>query len=487
MDGNLSLSFRKGFFCHKNDKGNKYMKAPKIMNLFTLMMVTSAFNISLRNLGMISTMKMQMLFFAALALLIFYLPIAMVSAELATGWPKMGGIAIWVKEAFGKKMGFLAIWLQWIYMNIAVIAMLYFISGTFSFVFDPKLVENKIYLISMTLLLIWSFTFFNLKGLKISTEISMTFFLIGVLIPAIIIITLGLIYVLKGKPIQIDATFNVQNYLPDFHFTSLVILLAFMRTFGGIEGSSVHANNVENPKRDYPIAIGFAVILSLLINVLGSLTLAFVIPQKEISLIGGVMNAFTIYLDKYNLKYLVPLLGLCVAIGQTGGFSTWLAGPVRGLLETAQEGELPPFFQKVNKNNMPRNLMILQACLISITSSTFLLVSSNVNTSFWISVALSMMIYVTMYFLMILSCLYLRYKKPEVHRTFKVPLIWIVSIIGMAAMVFAFFIALTPPIQLPTENYKKYVVVIVVFITIIFLVPLIIHSLKKPSWNVLKK
>jgi glutamate:GABA antiporter len=457
------------------------------MNLFTPMMVTSAFNVSLRNLPMLSTMKMQMLFFAIIAIIIYYLPIAMISAELATGWPKMGGIAIWVKEAFGKKMGFLAIWLQWIYMNIGVIAMLYFISGTLSYVFDPKLVENKIYLISMTLILIWSFTFFNLKGLKISTEISMSFFLIGVLIPAIIIISLGISYVLKGKPIQVDTALNAKNYLPSFHFSSLVILLAFMRTFGGIEGSAVHANNVANPKRDYPIAIAFTVMMSLLVNVLGALTLAIVIPEKETSLIAGVMNAFTIYLEKYNLKSFIPLLGICVAIGQTGGFSTWLAGPVRGLLETAQEGELPPFFQKVNKNNMPINLMILQACLISITSTTFLLISSNVNMSFWISVAISMMVYVTMYFFMILSCLYLRYKRPEVHRTFKVPFIWVVSIIAMSAMVFAFIIALVPPVQLPVENYKKYISIIVVFITVIFTVPLIIHSMKKPSWNILKK
>lgn len=463
------------------------MRPPKIMNLFTLMMVTSAFNISIRNLPVIAKTEMQMLFFIFLTLIIFYLPVAMVSAELATGWPKMGGIAIWVKEAFGKKFGLLAIWLQWIYMNIGVIAMLYFISGALSFIFTPQLVHNKVYLISMTLFLIWGFTFLNLKGLKISTNISMTFFLLGVLIPAIIIVLLGLSYVLKGKPLQIDTTVNIKNYLPSFHFSSLVILIGFMRTFGGIEGSAVHANSVKNPKRNYLIAIASTVTMALLVNLLGSLALAFVIPQKEISLIAGVMSAFSFYLEKYNLKNFIPLLGLCVAIGQMGGFSTWLAGPVKGLLETAQEGELPPFFQKVNKYNMPQNLMILQAFVISITSCLFLLVSANVNISFWISVALSMMIYVTMYFLMILACLYLRYKKPKVQRTFKVPLIWFVSFVGMAAMIFSFVMAFFPPVQLPVENYIVYISILSISIIFIFIIPFIIHRFKKPSWNILKK
>ncbi|EKE21850.1 MAG: amino acid permease-associated region [uncultured bacterium] len=199
------------------------------------------------------------------------------------------------------------------------------------------------------------------------------------------------------------------------------------------------------------------------------------------------MEAFTLYLNKYNLHFLVPILGLFVAIGQTGGFSTWLAGPVKGLLETAQEGELPPFFQKVNKNGMPKNLMILQACLISVTSSTFLLVSKNVNSSFWISVALSMMVYTSMYFLMILSCLRLRYTQPDVQRTFRVPCIWVVSILSMLTMVFAFSFALVPPVQLPVANYPKFVTILIVFIVFIFSIPLLINHFKKPSWNVLKK
>jgi amino acid transporter len=376
-------------------------------------------------------------------------------------------------------------------MNIAMIAMLYFISASLSFIFAPSLVDNKVYLISMNLFLIWLFTYLNLKGLKVSTKISMSFFIAGILIPAIFIIIFGLIYVFQHRPFQIDTTFSSKNYLPDFHFSSLVILIGFMRAFGGIEGSAVHANSVDNPKKNYPIAIFFAVSLGFLINVLGAMALALVIPQKDISLIGGVMDAFSIYFTKYNLKFLIPVLAFFVALGQTGGFSTWLAGPVKGLLETAKEGELPLFFQKVNKKNMPSNLMVIQAIIISVSSSTFLIVSSSINMSFWISVALSMMIYVSMYFLMLLSCLYLRYKRPHIERVFKIPYknvgTWIVSLIGMATMVFAFSMALVPPSQLEKENVKKYVLILSISIVVIFIIPFIIHRLKKPSWNISNK
>ena len=460
------------------------MKKP--MNLFTLIWVASAFSISMRNLPLIAKTQLQMFFFAVVAILFFFIPIALTSAELATGWPKMGGIVIWVKEAFGKKWGLVAIWLQWVYMNIGVIAMLYFISGSIAYTFAPHLVENLKYLIPIILVIIWLFTYLNLKGISISSKISKIFFIIGILTPAIILIILGALHLLEGGGIKMNFS---ASYLPDFkHFSTIVLLVGFMRTFGGIEGAAVHANSVDNPQRNYPIAIGFVVVMSILINVLGAFSLSIALPQDDIILIGGVMKAFTFYLSKYNLQTLVPILGVLAAIGQIGGFSTWIGGPVKGLLETAKEGELPKFFQKVNDRGAPRNLLLIQAVIISISSSLFLLLATSVNMSFWISVALSMMVYFTMYILMLISCLYLRYTKPEVARKFKIPFknvgVCIVTISGIFIMLFGFFIALMPPSQLETQNYIKYIAILLTSIAVIYTIPFIIHKLKNDSWKI---
>ena len=456
----------------------------KVMNLFTLMMVASAFSVSLRNLPMISQIGMPMIFFGVVAVLIYFIPIALVSAELATTFPKMGGITIWVKEAFGKKWGFFSIWLQWSYMNIGVIAMLYFISGSLAYVFAPSLVHNKIYLVFMSLFIIWLFTFFNLKGLKIASKISSVFFILGVLFPAVLLIVLSLLYLKSNNPILINTSFSKDNLLPNFKdFSTIIILIGFMRAFGGIEAAAVHANSVDNPKKNYPIAIGFVAVISFLINVLGSLSISLVIDSSDVSLIAGVMSTFSFYLEKYNLKKMVPLLGLLVALGQIGGFSTWIGGPVKGLLETAREGELPDFFKKINKNNAPINLLLIQAFIISISSTCFLIFSSNVNMAFWMSIALSMMIYFTMYFLMILSCLYLRYKKPDAQRAFKIPFknrgIWFVSLLGMSSISFGYFVSFIPPSQLPKASQGKYMFILLSSLLVIYSIPLLIHKFKK--------
>ncbi len=464
------------------------MKQKKVLNLFSLMMIASAFGISIRNLPVFAKTGMEMIFFGIVTVIIFYLPIALVSAELATGWPKMGGVAVWVKEAFGKKWGFVAIWLQWIYMNIGVIAMLYFISGTIAYLIDPNLVNNKIFLIPTALGIIWLFTYLNLRGLKLSSKISIICFIIGILLPAILLIYLGFDYFLKGGISNLDTSFTVSNLLPNFsQISTVVLLVGFMRAFGGIEACAVHANSVNNPKRNYPIAILFVVVLGFCINIFGSMSLGFVIPKDEISLIGGVMKAFSVFFENNNMQYILPILGILIALGQIGGFSTWIMGPIKGLLETAQEGELPVFFQKINKNQVPRNLMLLQAIIISISSTSFLLLGSSINIAFWISVALSMMVYFSMYVLMFLSAIYLRYKQPNVQRSFRLPFknygIWCISVLGILSVVLGFFIALFPPAQLEDQSYIKYISTLLGCFLLIYSIPFIIHKLKKESWN----
>ena len=457
------------------------------INLFALVMITCAFVTSIRNLPMIAETGMKMLFFGLVASVCFFIPSALVSAELATSWPKRGGIYVWVKQAYGRLGGFSAIWLQWTYMTISVIAMLYFIAGSFAYLISPELANNKLFLVSASLIVIWTFTITNLRGMRISSLVSTVGFLGGVLFPGLFIIILGIIYILQGNPIHISFALTKENLLPDFtSISNLVLLVGFMRAFAGVEASASHAKEVENPKRNYPIAILIVVFIGIGVNVLGSMSVASVVPREQISLVAGVMEAFTVFFAKFNLKWMIPYLAFLVAMGQMGGVSTWLAGPVKGLLETARAGDLPPFFRKVNSKGMPKNLLILQAVIISLLS-TGLMMMSSVNLAFWISVAMSMMIYVSMYFLMHLSALKLRYKEPKTERPYKVPFgkigIWTTTCVGMITMVFCFFIAMFPPSELPASNKLLYFMLLFVGIVIVFAFPFIFKRFQKDLWR----
>ena len=457
------------------------------LSLFTLIMVTSAFVTSIRNLPTIAETGLKMIFFGVIAAVCYLIPISLVSAELATAWPKQGGIYVWVKEAFGRRWGFVAIWLQWVYMTISMIAMLYFIAGSLAFVISPTLATNRTYLVICSLVILWVFTLLNLRGLSLSSKISTIGFLSGVLFPGVLIIFLGLLHVYRGNPIAFDTSLTVSNLIPDFkHIANIVLLVGFMRAFAGIEASATHANKVNNPQRNYPIAIFIVVIIGLAINILGSLSVAAVIPRESINLEAGVMDAFVQFFKNLNVGWIIPVLGILVAIGQMGGACTWLLGPVKGLHATALSGDLPKFFQRVNNNGVPRNLLIIQAIWISIVSSA-LLIFTAINQAFWFSVAFSMMIYVTAYFLMLLSGLYLRYKAPDAPRAYRIPFknvgMWVVTCLGMVTMVFSFFVALFPPAELPSGNKTLYQSLLIGGIIIVFAIPFIIESRRRPSWK----
>ena len=79
------------------------------LNVFVLAMLCLAVVISLRNLPLTASYGLSSAFYYIVAALLFMVPYALVSAELASGWPKAGGVYVWVREALGNRWGFFAI------------------------------------------------------------------------------------------------------------------------------------------------------------------------------------------------------------------------------------------------------------------------------------------------------------------------------------------------------------------------------------------
>ena len=182
----------------------------KTITVFTLAMINMAAIGSVKNWPTIAEYGFSSIFYYVLAAIIFFLPSALVAAELATGWPKIGGIFVWVKEAFGHRLGFLSIWLLWVENVIWYPTILTFISATFAYMLNPALASNKTYLILTSLSAFWFMTYLNLKGMKISGWISTFGVIFGTFVPAAVIIGLGSLWFFSGSPLQID--FSLQSF-----------------------------------------------------------------------------------------------------------------------------------------------------------------------------------------------------------------------------------------------------------------------------------
>lgn len=208
--------------------------AHRVLTVFSLTMITVGSVDSIRNLPATALFGSSLIFFFIISALFFLIPCALVSAELSAGWPKHGGIYIWVKEAFGMQLGFAAIWLQWIENVVWYPTILSFVAGTIGYMISPTLVNNKIFLITIILASFWGTTLINWLGMKSSARFSNLCSIVGLIIPMTLIVILGFIWFMTGKNLQIG--FSPSALLPNFNDSSLwVSLTGIMMSFCGIE------------------------------------------------------------------------------------------------------------------------------------------------------------------------------------------------------------------------------------------------------------
>ena len=458
---------------------------PRTLSLFTLAMITVATIGSVKNWPLTAEYGFASVFFFLVASLLFFIPTALVSAELATGWPKRGGVFVWVKEAFGHRTGFLAIWLQWIQSVVWYPTILSFIASTLAYAFNADLAENKLYTLLFSLGTFWVMTFANLQGMRVSGWISSAGTVLGTFIPGIVIIGLGVAWFFAGKPLEIS--FSKESFFPDMSsFMELAFFTGVILALMGMEMPAAHARDVKEPQKNYPRAILLSFLIILGLSIPGVLAISMVVPQEDISLLSGSIQAISCLVESFGLNWLVPVMAALIAIGAIASFSTWLVGPTKGLLAAAESGDLPPIFRKINRHDMPVGLLIFQALIVSVLTSLFVLMPT-LNSAFWFISVLVAQLYLVMYLLLFAAAIWLRYKRPDVERAYRVPGknfgMWCVSGIGILTSLFAIFIGFFPPSQVPIGNSFFFVLFLILGVVLFCLGPSLILLFRKPSWN----
>ena len=451
----------------------------------SLAMINLAIIYSVRGLPIMAEEGFCTISFMALSAAFFLIPISLVTAELSSTWPPKGdgGVYIWVNEAFGKQWAFLAIWLQWSENVIWFPTVLSFIAATLAYAFSPEMANNKVYTLVVVLVVYWGGTLANLNGMKTSAWIS-TLGVTSTLITTGLVVCLGFGWILAGNASQIH--FSLGSLIPDFtQMDSLVFLAGALVIVSGIEVSAAHASEVKEPKRSFPKAILFSVSISIAAIILGSLAIAFVVPQKEISLVAGLMEAFDTFFAAHHLHWIVPIVALLIVAGSLGEVSAWILGPSKGLSVSAEHGLLPPILQRKIRGDVPVNILFLQALVVTGLVFIFLLMPT-VSSAYWILTALTAQLYLIMYLLMFLSALILRYKRPATHRPYRIPWgncgMWLATISGLFGGLFTLFIGFFPPAQLKTGNLLFYESFLILGILVMCTAPFVIYALRKPHW-----
>lgn len=456
---------------------------PKTLSIFTLTMINVATIGSVKNWAVTAEYGLSSVCYLLLASLIFFIPTALVAAELATSMPELGGIYVWVKRAFGHRFGFLASWLLWCQNIVWYPTALSFIAGGIAYILNPDWAQGKYYTVGLMLVIFWITTLSNLKGMKVSGWISSLGMILGTFIPGLFIITLGVIWYLSDRPMHIS--FSSDHFFPNLsHATHLALFSSVILSLAGIEMPAVHAKDVVNPKKNYPKAILYSALIILGLSIPGVLAIAMIVPQKEINLYAGSLQAIHAFLNAYRLQELTPLLALLITFGAIASVSTWIVGPTKALLAAAQAGDLPEIFRATNKKGMPKTLLIFQAIVVSLLSLLFIF-APTLNQAYLMLNVIVAELYLLMYLLMFSSAIKLRYSAPEMERPFHIPGknygIWLIGIIGIIACLFSIIMGFFPPDQIEINNTASYVLYLLIGVLLFTLAPWVIPRFQKKA------
>lgn len=461
----------------------------KSLTLFGFFAITASMVMTVYEYPSFATSKLSAIFFTLLGGIFWFLPTALVSAEMASvdGWND-GGVFGWVGNSLhSNKIGFFALFFQWFQITVGFVTMSYFIIGILSNVFNwPALNNNPVLKFVGVLVIFGIITALQLGGTKYTATIARWGFVIGILLMSVIFFGLAIAYLAQGNPVQIQ--FSWHALIPDFSKTgTLTIFATFILAFVGVEASASHINELEKPEKNYPLAMIILVILAIVLDAAGGLAVATVIPQKTLSLNGGIYQTFKVLLLHFmpHGTWLLNILVLLITLGVIAEIGSWVVGPSRALQVSTEYGLLPKVFKKTNKHDVPVPILVAQSVMVVIWDAILTFGGGKEgNISFLVATTLTTLLYLVCYFCMYAAYFTLIFKYPNMKRSYNVPggkfgkIVF--AFFGTVTSIFTFVVSFFPPSALPTSAAKHtYLVVLTVCFVIGLIIPIVITSFEK--------
>ena len=444
--------------------------------------------VSLRGLASQAEYGITSIFYYVFAAVLMLIPVSLVCAELASTFPKKGGLFRWVSEALGVRWGFIAMYYEWLAIVVWFPTVLIFAGVAIAYIwwpesFDAHLASNKLYTILILLGIYWAATLNTFRGLKASAKLSTYGGFIGTIIPAGILVILAIIYLCMGQPVYLP---KHQNFFPDFSkINNLVLAASIFLFYAGMEMQAVHVEHMKNPKKNYPIAVLIATIITIVIFILCTLSVAIVTPEKDINLVQTLLITYEKLWANIRLPWMGHIMAIMIAFGVLGQCSVMIGGTTTGMLMVGKAGYLPREVQKTNKNNIQVPILLIQGVIISCIVFVLILLPS-VQSGYQVFSQMATIIFLLMYIIIYIAAIRLRYTQPKKVRPFAIPGgkvgIWIVGLLGLIGGVIGVVLSFFPPDQINIGSKGVYIAILLIGVVGFSIVPFIIYACRKPGW-----
>ncbi len=286
--------------------------------------------------------------------------IALSLGSLARRLPRIGGPYAYVREAFGDLPAFLIAWGYWISLWTGMSAVAVAFAGYVG-VFLPSLKNVPGAEAAVALLIVWVFTLVNCAGVKVA----------GITQLVTTILKLLPLFAIGGAGLAVGDLTHIAPTNPDNQPLLLLIATVSMMTmwaYLGVEGVTIPAEDVIDPKRTIPRALIVGTMTATFVYVLATMGVMSVIPAAELAQSSSPFaDAASRLVGPWGAMFIAG--GALVAIAGALNALVLLAGQT--LLAAARDGLFPVRFQTLNSRGVPVGALVLSSSL----SSMFILMN----------------------------------------------------------------------------------------------------------------
>ncbi len=348
--------------------------------------------------------------------LVFFVPYALICAELGTAYPEQGGLYAWVRDAFGRRWASRATWAYWVNTAVWIPAIFILFAGIFRQLFMPDLSLDSQIAIGITLT--WIAVAVNSITLNVGKWVPN----LGAILKIVVILAIMAGAVIYTRTHGMANPLTAAALQPSWD-TSVQYLSVIIYGMLGFELASAGSAEMKNPARDVPRAILISGLIIIVMYTCATIAILAALPASDIDLVEGLVD--TLYL----LFGDTPLgSGFALALGIAALYTffsngvTWSLGCNRAMAEAASEREFPALLAFEHpKLGTPIGAAIVMGVVGTIVLLLYGFIAGSNSDLFWSLFSFSAVIFLIPYILLVFSFARLRKTDPDHPRPYRVP------------------------------------------------------------------
>jgi glutamate:GABA antiporter len=319
------------------------------LGLFDLVLTQVMFVVGAQWVGTAAMLGHAQVFYWLLAIVLFYLPQAVVVIHLNRLMPLEGGLYQWAKLGFNDGVGFLVAWNLWVFALILLSSYGLVIADTFSYALGPGaawFTSTKWYDGAMSGFVVATIVLVSLYGLRLGKWVHDAGGMAH-------LITFGALLLMPLIALSHHAITNYHPFAVAVPRASLLSVNIFSKlalgALTGFEYVAILAGETRDPGRAIGRSVMIATPIIALMFILGTGAVLSATPIAKIDLIAPIPQALTLGLRSFGFAvYIVPVLTMLLLTRHVANVNLLFAANTRLPMVAGWDGLLPGWFTRLH-------------------------------------------------------------------------------------------------------------------------------------------